>query len=59
MSTPATTTTTTPQTLVVNPAPGLVARILPPLAWIGAGVAIGYFLGHSQGKKKGANHGGG
>jgi hypothetical protein len=44
--------------VVVNPAPGLLARTVPPLAWLAVGAAIGYYLGQSHGRKRGRREGG-
>lgn len=48
----------TPVVVQTQAAPGLLQRILPPLAWVAVGFAIGYYQGNQSGKRKGASHGG-
>lgn len=48
----------TPVVVQTQAAPSLLERILPPLAWVAVGFAVGYYQGNQSGKKKGATHGG-
>jgi hypothetical protein len=48
----------TPVVVQTQAAPSLLQRILPPLAWVAVGFAIGYYQGNQSGKRKGASHGG-
>jgi hypothetical protein len=48
----------TPVVVQTQAAPSLLQRILPPLAWVAVGFAIGYYQGNQSGKRKGAAHGG-
>jgi len=46
-----------PVLIQTNAAPSVIAKILPPLAWLAVGFAVGYYQGHQGGKRKAATNG--
>lgn len=60
MSTPTTVQaipSNTPVVVQTTASPSLLQRILPPLAWLAVGFALGYYQGN-QSKRKGGASGG-
>lgn len=49
--------TNAPVLIQTNAAPSVLAKILPPLAWVAVGFAVGYYQGHQGGKRKAAASG--